>query len=60
VGAELHRVARLGSTMDRLHELAAAGAPAGTAVLAEGQTGGRGSRGRAWHAPAGGLWLSVL
>lgn len=46
--------------MDRLHELAAAGAPAGTAVVAEEQTGGRGSRGRAWHAPAGGLWLSVL
>jgi BirA family biotin operon repressor/biotin-[acetyl-CoA-carboxylase] ligase len=60
VGAELHRVARIGSTMDRLHQLAAAGAPAGTAVVADEQTGGRGSRGRPWHSPAGGLWLSVL
>jgi len=46
--------------MDRLHQLAEQGAPAGTAVLAEAQTGGRGSRGRAWHSPPGGLWLSVL
>jgi BirA family biotin operon repressor/biotin-[acetyl-CoA-carboxylase] ligase len=57
---ELHRVARIGSTMDRLHELAAEGAPAGTGVVAEAQTGGRGSRGRAWESPSGGLWLSVL
>ena len=60
MGAELLRVGRIGSTMDRLHELAEQGAPAGTAVLAEAQTGGRGSRGRAWHSPPGGLWLSVL
>ncbi len=46
--------------MDRLHQLAEQGAPAGTAVLAEAQTGARGSRGRAWHSPPGGLWLSVL
>jgi BirA family biotin operon repressor/biotin-[acetyl-CoA-carboxylase] ligase len=58
--AELHRVGRIGSTMDRLHELAAEGAPAGTAVVAEAQTGGRGSRGRGWASPPGGLWLSVL
>jgi len=58
--AELHRAARIESTMDRLHELAADGAPAGTAVVAEAQSGGRGSRGRAWVSPPGGLWLSVL
>jgi BirA family transcriptional regulator, biotin operon repressor / biotin---[acetyl-CoA-carboxylase] ligase len=58
--AELHRAARIESTMDRLHELAADGAPAGTAVVAEAQTGGRGSRGRAWESPPGGLWLSLL
>src|SRR5262245_17469457 len=46
--------------MDRLHELAEQGAPAGTALLAEEQTAGRGSRGRAWHSSPGGLWLSVL
>jgi BirA family biotin operon repressor/biotin-[acetyl-CoA-carboxylase] ligase len=60
VVAELHRVGRIGSTMDRLHDLAEQKAPAGTAVVAEAQTGGRGSRGRPWHSPPGGLWLSVL
>jgi BirA family biotin operon repressor/biotin-[acetyl-CoA-carboxylase] ligase len=57
---ELFRVGRITSTMDRLHQLAAEGAPAGTAVVAEAQTGGRGSRGRPWDSPPGGLWLSVL
>ena len=46
--------------MDLLHELAAAGAETGTAVVASEQTGGRGSRGRTWHSPPGGLWLSIL
>ena len=48
------------STQDELHRLAADGAPAGTAVVATRQSGGRGSRGRAWSSPEGGLWLSVL
>jgi BirA family biotin operon repressor/biotin-[acetyl-CoA-carboxylase] ligase len=60
MSAPLHRLGRIGSTMDHLHELAAGGAPAGTAVVAEAQTGGRGSRGRVWESPPGGLWLSVL
>jgi BirA family biotin operon repressor/biotin-[acetyl-CoA-carboxylase] ligase len=46
--------------MDALHALAEDGAPAGTAVVAEVQEGGRGSRGRGWASPPGGLWLSVL
>jgi BirA family transcriptional regulator, biotin operon repressor / biotin---[acetyl-CoA-carboxylase] ligase len=54
------RLARTASTMDALHELAQAGAPAGTAVVAEEQTAGRGSRGRVWTSPPGGLWVSVL
>ena len=48
------------STMDLLHELAGGGAEAGTVVVAGEQTAGRGSRGRAWHSPPGGLWLSAL
>jgi BirA family transcriptional regulator, biotin operon repressor / biotin---[acetyl-CoA-carboxylase] ligase len=46
--------------MDLLHGLAAGGADAGTIVVAGEQTGGRGSRGRGWQSPPGGLWLSAL
>ena len=56
----LHRFDRVESTMDVLHQLATDGAGAGTAVLAVEQFGGRGSRGRPWHSPPGGLWHSVL
>jgi BirA family transcriptional regulator, biotin operon repressor / biotin---[acetyl-CoA-carboxylase] ligase len=56
----LHYFDRVSSTMDVLHELAAGGAEAGSGVLAGEQLEGRGSRGRSWHSPPGGLWLSVL
>jgi BirA family biotin operon repressor/biotin-[acetyl-CoA-carboxylase] ligase len=46
--------------MDLLHELAAEGAAEGTVVVAGEQTTGRGSRGRTWRSPPGGLWLSTL
>jgi BirA family transcriptional regulator, biotin operon repressor / biotin---[acetyl-CoA-carboxylase] ligase len=46
--------------MDVLHAMAGDGAAEGTAIIAEEQTEGRGSRGRTWHSPRGGLWLSVL
>jgi BirA family biotin operon repressor/biotin-[acetyl-CoA-carboxylase] ligase len=46
--------------MDLLHGLAGDGAEAGTVVVAGEQTGGRGSRGRGWQSPPGGLWLSAL
>lgn len=49
------------STNDRLKELAAQGAPHGTVVLADCQTGGHGRRGRSFLSPAGvGLYLSIL
>lgn len=56
----VHRLDRVSSTQDVLHGLAADGAPTGTVVVAAEQTEGRGSRGRVWHSPRGGLWLSVL
>ncbi|MDZ4864617.1 MAG: biotin--[acetyl-CoA-carboxylase] ligase [Gemmatimonadota bacterium] len=56
----LHCVPTTISTQDDLHTLAIAGALEGTAVVADVQTVGRGSRGRRWTSPAGGLWLSVL
>jgi BirA family biotin operon repressor/biotin-[acetyl-CoA-carboxylase] ligase len=56
----IHRFHRLSSTQDELHRLAAAGAAAGTVVVAAEQEAGRGSRGRHWASPLGGLWLSFL
>ncbi|MBI4545220.1 MAG: biotin--[acetyl-CoA-carboxylase] ligase [Gemmatimonadetes bacterium] len=52
---------RVGSTNDVLRELAEAGAAAGTMVIAEFQSAGRGRGGSAWHAPEGkALLFSVL
>lgn len=49
------------STNTRLKAMAAAGAPTGTALLAEEQSGGRGTHGRSFQSPKGdGLYLSVL
>jgi BirA family biotin operon repressor/biotin-[acetyl-CoA-carboxylase] ligase len=56
----LVRLREVASTQDELHRLAVEGAPDGTAVVAERQTAGRGSRGRGWDSPEGGLWVSVL
>ncbi|CAN5680010.1 hypothetical protein BH23GEM9_BH23GEM9_13440 [soil metagenome] len=51
----------ISSTSDYARSRAAAGAPAGTLVIAEQQTAGRGRLGRRWHAPAGtALLLSFL
>lgn len=48
------------STQEVAHLLAESGAPHGTAVAAREQLAGRGTRGRAWHSPIGGLWMSVI
>jgi BirA family biotin operon repressor/biotin-[acetyl-CoA-carboxylase] ligase len=70
VRAELH-TRRLGrqyvflpscdSTNDKVVALAADGAAEGLLVAADGQTQGRGRRGRLWHSPAGeNLYFSLL
>lgn len=48
------------STQELAHLLAAEGAPHGTSVAAREQRDGRGTRGRRWHSPLGGLWMSVV
>lgn len=49
------------STMDVAHELAAAGAPAGTVVLADAQTRGRGRGGHRWESePLRGVWMTLI
>lgn len=49
------------STMDEAHARAAAGAPAGTCIVAEAQGAGRGRGGHAWMSERGaGLWFTVI
>jgi BirA family biotin operon repressor/biotin-[acetyl-CoA-carboxylase] ligase len=53
--------AEVSSTMDVAHAAAARGAPAGTVVLADAQTAGRGRGGRRWASQAGGgIWLTLV
>jgi BirA family biotin operon repressor/biotin-[acetyl-CoA-carboxylase] ligase len=58
--AAVHRLRQVPSTLDVLHDLAAGGARHGTVVVAQEQMQGRGTRGRTWHSPVGGLWFSIL
>ena len=49
------------STNTALKELAAQGAPSGTVLIADRQSGGRGRLGRSFDSPAGlGLYFSLL
>jgi BirA family transcriptional regulator, biotin operon repressor / biotin---[acetyl-CoA-carboxylase] ligase len=51
----------IGSTLDAAHDLASRGAAAGTLVLADGQTAGRGRAGRHWRSDRGaGIWLTLI
>jgi len=53
--------AEVPSTMDVAHEAAAAGAPAGTLVIADAQTAGRGRLGRHWTAQSSaGVWFTLI
>jgi BirA family biotin operon repressor/biotin-[acetyl-CoA-carboxylase] ligase len=53
--------AEVGSTLDVAHVLAAEGALAGTLVIADAQTSGRGRLGRSWRSEAGaGVWLTLI
>ncbi len=60
IGRRVHLEREVGSTNTLAMEMASRGAPDGTVVLAETQTGGRGRLGRNWISPAGNLYLSVI
>jgi BirA family biotin operon repressor/biotin-[acetyl-CoA-carboxylase] ligase len=61
IGHALHWFKEVGSTNDVAKELAEEGAAHGEVVVAEGQTAGRGRRGRAWLSPPGlNVYLSVI
>lgn len=48
------------STNERALAWAGSGAPGGSVIIADQQTSGRGRRGRTWHSPEGGLYLSYI
>lgn len=57
----VHHFESIDSTNTRAKHLAAKGAPHGTVLIADSQTGGRGRLGRSFHSPAGsGIYLSVI
>ncbi len=60
IGREMHLSAATASTNTLAMEMAAKGAPAGTVVIAETQTGGKGRLGRKWISPRGSLYLSII
>jgi BirA family biotin operon repressor/biotin-[acetyl-CoA-carboxylase] ligase len=59
-GQPLHRHLRVDSTQALARELAEAGTPEGTTVIATEQMAGRGRLGNTFHSPPGGLYLSVV
>ncbi|NEQ31146.1 MAG: biotin--[acetyl-CoA-carboxylase] ligase [Leptolyngbya sp. SIO4C5] len=56
---QIHLFDCLDSTSSQLWRLLKQGAPAGTVVIAQRQSAGRGQRGRTWESPPGGLYLSL-
>jgi BirA family biotin operon repressor/biotin-[acetyl-CoA-carboxylase] ligase len=61
VGRRAQVYRQTASTNELALRMAAQGEPEGTVIFAEEQTGGRGTRGRAWHsAPGLGLWFTVI
>lgn len=60
-GCEIHTYSTVDSTNTKAKELAEAGSPGGTLVVAEQQSAGKGRRGRGWESPAGsGIFMSLL
>ncbi|UNC90722.1 biotin--[acetyl-CoA-carboxylase] ligase [Candidatus Contubernalis alkaliaceticus] len=60
IGQIIEHFRIIDSTNRRAKELALEGAPQGTVVVAEEQTGGRGRVSNRWFSPRGGIWFSVI
>ena len=61
IGCAIHYFEEVESTQNIARNLAAEGAPHGTAVIAETQSAGRGRMGRGWHSPAGvNLYTTII
>jgi BirA family biotin operon repressor/biotin-[acetyl-CoA-carboxylase] ligase len=60
IGKDIHLLSEVASTNTLAMEMASKGAPEGTVVIAETQTGGKGRLGRKWISPRGNLYLSVI
>jgi BirA family biotin operon repressor/biotin-[acetyl-CoA-carboxylase] ligase len=61
IGCHIHYFEEVESTQNLARNLAAEGAPHGTAVIAETQSAGRGRLGRGWHSPPGvNLYTTII
>jgi len=60
IGKDIRLFAEVVSTNTLAMEAASQGAPEGTVIIAEMQTGGKGRLGRQWISPQGNLYLSVI
>lgn len=60
LGSRLVHLTEIASTMDEARRLALEGAPEGTVVVADRQTGGRGRLGRSWFSAPGSLLATVV
>ena len=61
IGGTIHYFEEVESTQNIARNLAAEGAPHGTAVIADTQSAGRGRMGRGWHSPPGvNLYTTII
>ena len=60
IGKNMHYFPSIDSTNKMAKVLAYRGAPDGTVVIAEEQTGGKGRLERSFFSPRGGIWFSII
>jgi BirA family biotin operon repressor/biotin-[acetyl-CoA-carboxylase] ligase len=61
IGHQLYYYEEIGSTNDEAFRLGSAGAPEGTALIANSQSTGKGRMQRVWHSPAGSnIYTSII